>query len=209
MKGFTQMNYCVISGSHQKQAQSLKIANFINLWIKEHKKNANCDVIALSENPLPLWDESFWSNDPKWEKTWKPYSQKLQNAQAIIVISPEWAGMVPAGLKNFFLFCNKGELAHKPGLIVSVSAGTGGAYPVNELRTSSYKNSYLNYIPDHLIIRKVGSVFNQFGKTENEDDAYLQKRLAYSINMLEQYALAMNTVRGSGVMNLKDYPFGM
>ena len=57
--------------------------------------------------------------------------------------------------KNFFLICNKGELAHKPGLIVSISSGNGGAYPVSELRSSSYKNTHIMWIPEQIIIRNV------------------------------------------------------
>ena len=42
-------------------------------------------------------------------------------------------------------------MAHKPGLIVTVSAGLGGSYPVTELRISSHKNTRLCYIPDHVL----------------------------------------------------------
>ena len=49
------------------------------------------------------------------------------------VVSPEWNGMVPSMLTNFFLLCSNNELAHKPGLLVGVSSGTGGSYPVAEL----------------------------------------------------------------------------
>ena len=76
----------------------------------------------------------------------------------LVVMSPEWSGMVPAGLKNFFLLCGADHLAHKPGLIVGVSASLGGSYPIAELRTSSYKNTRLCYIPDHVIVRNVGQM---------------------------------------------------
>ena len=40
--------------------------------------------------------------------------------------------------KNFFLHCNKGELSHKPALLVSISSGNGGSYPISELRSSNF-----------------------------------------------------------------------
>ena len=36
-------------------------------------------------------------------------------------------------IQKIFLVFNNGELFHKPGLIVSISSGNGGAYPVSEL----------------------------------------------------------------------------
>lgn len=41
--------------------------------------------------------------------------------------------MVPAALKNLFLLCTGGEIAHKPALIVAVASGQGGADLVAEL----------------------------------------------------------------------------
>ena len=68
---------------------------------------------------------------------------------------PEYGGMATPNSKTFLVF-NNGELFHKPGLIISVSSGTGGAYPISELRSSSYKNSHIMWIPEHIIIRNVG-----------------------------------------------------
>ena len=53
-------------------------------------------------------------------------------------VVPEYGGMATPNSKIFLVF-NNGELFHKPGLIVSISSGNGGAYPVSELRSSSYK----------------------------------------------------------------------
>jgi hypothetical protein len=116
--------------------------------------------------------------------------------------------MVPAGLKNFFLLCDRQVLAHKPALIVSVSAGLGGSYPVAELRMSSYKNTRLCYVPDHVIVRNVSQVLH--GETPaDEHDAALRKRIEYNARLLLEYAQALQTVRRSGLIDLDTYPFGM
>jgi len=203
------MKYAIISGSHRSTSQSIKVSRYLSHVILQSQKDASVEILDLGGNPLPLWDESFWSSDPKWDKTWKPFSDKLRAADALVVVSPEWAGMAPAGLKNFFLFCSKGELAHKPGMIVSVSAGMNGAYPVAELRMTSGKNNQLVYIPDHVIVRTAEAVLNDLEKPASPIDESLRKRIHYSLNVLQQYALAFRQVRESGVLNLKDYPFGM
>ena len=74
--------------------------------------------------------------------------------------------MVPAKLKNFLLYCSKDELAHKPALLVSVSAGLGGSYPIAELRISSYKNNRLCYLPENVIIRNIETFLNDKNKKE-------------------------------------------
>ena len=64
------------------------------------------DVLySLSGNPLPLWDEGVWSGDAKWTAVWKPVATELKSSDGLVVVSPEWSGMVPPGLKNFFLLC--------------------------------------------------------------------------------------------------------
>ena len=117
-------------------------------------------LLSLADNPLPLWDEGAWGDDPRWTKLWSPIAAELDHSDGFVIVSPEWSGMVPAGLKNFFLLCGSELMAHKPGLIVTVSASLGGSYPVVELRTSSYKNTRLCYLPDHVIVRNVGRMLH-------------------------------------------------
>jgi hypothetical protein len=89
-----------------------------------------------------------------------------------------------------------------------VSASLGGAYPVAELRTSSYKNTRLCYIPDHVIVRNVGQMLH--GKQPaDEHDESLRSRIAYSVRMLLEYAKALRAVREAGVIDLKTFPYGM
>ena len=112
--------------------------------------------------------------------------------------------MVPSGLKNFFLMWGNNELAHKPALIVAVSSGVGGAYPVAELRMSSYKNNRICYIPEQLIIRDVENVLNDSGENDPESDPYYRERTEFALNMLHQYASALQSVRSSeGIYNPK------
>ena len=203
------MKFGIIVGSHRKEAQSLKVARYFERSIRKSNSDYAADVITLTENPLPLWDESIWSGLERWKKDWGPYGERLTAADALIVIAPEWGGMVPAGLKNFFLFTNAAHVGHKPALIVAVSAGMGGSYPVNELRISSYKNNRLCYLPEHIIVRHVGDVLNDFEQAAGESDIYIRGRIDYSIQLLAEYALALRQVRAAGVVDHKTYPNGM
>jgi hypothetical protein len=102
-------------------------------------------------------------------------------------------------------FRQKGPVPFSPWF---VSAGTGGSYPVTELRISSYKNTRLCYIPDHVIVRNVGQMLHGDNPCEEHDQA-LRGRITYSLCLLVEYAKALRLVRASGVIDLKAFPYGM
>ncbi len=204
------MKITIISGSHRKVSQSEKVARFVQRTLEEQKLCEDTWLFSLAENPLPLWDESIWEADPAWQQRLAPISAELASSDAFVVISPEWHGQVPSGLKNFFLMWGKGELAHKPALIITVSSADGGAYPVAELRMSSYKNNRICYIPEQVIVRNVESVLNDDTEQNNVDaDSYFRERIAYALNILKEYALVLGQVRASGAADLSKFKNGM
>ena len=102
--------------------------------------------------------------------------------------------MACPAIKNFFIYASKAELAHKPGLLVGVSSGIGGAYPIAELRASSYKNCRLCYLPEHLIVRQVEKVLNG-PQAVDEADERIRGRIDYALDVLVRYGHALQPVR--------------
>lgn len=204
------MQLTVISGSHRPTGQTGKVARFIYERSQSMSAWSQSDVLDLAGNPLPLWDEGVWDGTPEWQDHLGPLREQLRESDAFVVVTPEWHGMVPAGLKNFFLMCSSKELGHKPALIVSVSAGAGGAYPVAELRMSSYKNNRLCYLPEHLIVRQVEQVFNSdSANNDPHSHDFLVRRLDYCLGLLARYSLALKEVRASGVADTDEFKNGM
>jgi NAD(P)H-dependent FMN reductase len=200
------MSSVIISGSHRAESESDRVSRYIASLCAS--KGIKSEIISLSRNPLPLWDEGVWSGSEQWKSLWQPIATTLRAASGFVVVTPEWAGMVPPGLKNFFLLCSTQEVGHKPGLIVSVSSGIGGSYPIAELRTSSYKNNRIVYLPEHVIVRDVNAMLH--GETSaNKHDDDTRKRLAYGLDLLGEYAKALSAVRESGVINHKEFPYGL
>ena len=115
--------------------------------------------------------------------------------------------MVPAALKNLLLLCST-ELTHKPALIVALSSGMGGAYPVAELRANSCKDTKVCYIPEVVIIRQVQLTLNG-PVAENNYDLVTRQRLGYSLKLLAEYSKALALVRESGVVDIVNFPYGM
>lgn len=202
------MKISIISGSHRNPSQSEKVARYI-----ENNCNTDFDdiepwVYTLADNPLPLWDQTLWEDNKEWEDRLAPIKQQLVESDGFVIISPEWHGQVPAGLKNFFLMFNRFELGHKPALIVTVSSADGGAYPVAELRMSSYKNNRLCYIPEQLVLRNVENILNE---KDNDEDAnsYFKERISWSLGILRGYAIALKSMRETTEIHHDKFGNGM
>ncbi|MCC5790117.1 MAG: NAD(P)H-dependent oxidoreductase [Opitutales bacterium] len=199
------MKTFIINGSHRKEAESLKTAKFIQQTLSSMLPERETYVFSLSENPLSLWDETQGGPNPD---QWEEPSRHLKEADSLIVVCPEWNGMVTAGLKNFLHFCGTDLVGHKAGYIVTVSASDNGAYPVAELRMNGTKNNRLCWIPEHLIVRQVGEVFNG-PEAAGKSDAYLRKRLQYGLRILDAYAKTLTPIRDGDLIDHEAFPNGM
>ena len=199
------MKISIISASHRMDSQSKKISvmlsnNLLNL-------NANLDIflLDLAKSSLPLWSPDKKNGEGIWGETWNVISKNLDSSDGFILVVPEYGGMASPAAKNTFLLCGNGEFAHKPGLIVSISSGNGGAYPISELRSSSYKNSHIMWIPENIIIRNVEE-FNP-GNHGNNIPVWLDDRINYVLELFIAYADNMRPLRK--IINRKDFGNGM
>lgn len=201
------MNVFIVSGSHRKEAESLKVARYLENRLSEVDPAVTATLFSLSGNPLPLWDEESGGAP---DALWGPVKADLLKAEALIVITPEWNGMATSGIKNFLHLCRHDVVGHKPALLVSVSAGINGAYPIAELRMTGGKNNRLCFIPEHVIVRNVESVLNQpEPEPDNRHDGSIRKRIDYALKVLIQYGHALASVRASGVIDHKTFANGM
>ena len=171
------------------------------------KLDPRLDIFSLdlAKASLPLWSPDKKNGKGVWGERWNSISDNLNISDGFIFIVPEYGGMATPAAKNIFLLCGNGELAHKPGLIVSVSSGNGGAYPIAELRSSSYKNTHLMWIPENIIIRNVEE-FNP-GSHGKIIPNWLDNRIDYVLNLFLAYVLNMKPLRDK--INRKDFGNGM
>ena len=197
------LNYVVISGSGRPESESARVGKYLHQRLIDMQLSANshCSLIDLGSDPLPLWPEQ---NTERWHD----YAARLQAADALIVITPEWHGMASPALKNFFVLASKTELAHKPALLVAVSSGLGGSYPISELRSSSFKNNRLCYIPEQLIVRQVNAMLHP-GPVTDANDLRLRPRIDYALGVLHSYATALQAVRETVDMDNPEFANGM
>ncbi|AAN56572.1 NAD(P)H-dependent oxidoreductase [Shewanella oneidensis MR-1] len=186
------MKLLIVSTSQRSNSQSAKVARYIteNRFLAPHSEGYEAiHHLELCQFNLPFWDGD---EDSKGEH-WPEIAQKVAQADALILITPEWGGMASPLLKNFLLMCSRQETAHKPVLLISVCSGISGAYPIVEVKMNALKNNKLVPIPDHLIIRNVENVLN--ATPQGTRDIDLRERVQYSLFMLHQYAQALAPIR--------------
>jgi len=197
------MKVVVVVGSQRTPSASARVGQYVALQLEDQFK-ASAFVLELAKAELGFWDNDFSSKrGPQWQ-AWAPISDQLKMSDALIFVFPEWGGMAPPIMKNFMLLASKDEIGDKPALLVSVSSGMGGSYPIAELRASAGKNNRVCIIPDHMIVRKVDEVLPDAMTCAPE----IHDRLRYHLANLLLYADALAEVRKAAVYDPR-YKFGL
>lgn len=201
------MNLLIVSASQRTPSQSANVARYI----AEHSPQfQSINQVELCQYQLPFWDGDR-ASPALLDSNWHSINQQVIQADALVLITPEWGGMASPLLKNFLLLCDGQDTAHKPALLVAVSSGISGAYPIAELKMNALKNNKLVPIPDHLIIRNSENVLQQGPQDAREQQ--LRGRVDYSLHMLHQYALALATIRHNhqhqAYPKQQEYSYGM
>ena len=199
------MNISIISSSHRKNSQSKKTSQVLKDFLLKIDLGLDIFSLDLADTALPLWSPEKQNGQGVWKRSWYPISENFKKADGFVLVVPEYGGMATPAAKNLFLLCGNGELSHKPGLIVSISSGNGGAYPISELRSSSYKNTHLMWIPENIIIRNVEE-FNPENHGPNIPE-WLDNRINYVLKLFLTYASNMKPIRE--IINRKDFGNGM
>ncbi|HEX8526591.1 NAD(P)H-dependent oxidoreductase, partial [Allosphingosinicella sp.] len=195
----------VVGASQRPNSLSARVAEAVKAMVEDQQLAGPEDVRMVE---LSDYREALWDDDPA------PAAIEARNVlreaaawcDAVVYVVPEWSGMAPPLAKNFFLHMDGMQLAHKPGLLVAVSSGTGGAYPIFELRGSSYKNTKICWIPEHVILRAGTLEALESGEFAGQKIA---QRLMTKLQILFHYARALNPQREALRALSKAYPYGM
>lgn len=204
------MKITIISGSSRDEAQSLKISKWLRERLEGEHKIADVDLVDLNELSLTLNPNEFWGGKSESAKAMAAEYKKLEESDAVIIVTPEWGGGAAPALRQFILMSGY-SLAHKPTLTVGVSSTrTGGIRPIEELKHAT-KNTRMLIIPEPLVINDVESVFgvSEGNEANEEHQSYLTGKADYSITVLLEYAKALKQVRESGKINYEEFAFGM
>jgi azobenzene reductase len=199
-------DFVVVSGSHRSGGASHELACTFTRLLKATLPECSAEVIPI--NDIPFWDEGMWGDEnlaAKWED-WRRIAERLKRADGLVIIAPEYAGMVPPKLSNFLLLCSGEEIGHKPALAVGVSSSRGGTYPITQLRSFGSKNNRLCWIPDHVIVRDLE---DPAMSGLSDESSFIRRYVIHCCRLLDQYASALKAIRSSGVVDYGEFPYGM
>lgn len=194
------MQVAIISGSHTAGSQSARVADYLRgrLMTLALGGDVQVGLHDLGTDPLPLWH-------PGTSDLTAQQATMYSGADAYILVSPEYHGMASPAIKNWFLWVSQAWLEHKPALLVGVSGGQGGVYPVMELRAHTSKNFRLCYLPDHLVIQRVQHQL----PVEGDIAQPLCERIDYCLRLLAVYANGLGQIRSELPERPKTCNFGM
>lgn len=199
------MKYLIVSGSSRPNNRSIHIA----AWMERQLQTMGDETVVLDLEHvwLPEADPTtLWDNDSDDTHRFAPTKHYLDWCEGVIVVCPEWDGMLPGKMISFF-HCVGKSLAYKPGLIVTNSNIRGGAYPEVILRGFASKNTHIFWLPEHLIVRHNESMF--MDEPADKDDIYIQKRALFCLRTLRHVTEKWSPSRTEVVDMLSEFPNGM
>lgn len=136
------MNILVISGGPRKHGRSAIAARFIERTYGFHTMD-----LSVMEMPMYNGEEEQAANPVV-----KSLRKAVLEADAVLLISPEYHSAMSGALKNTLDFLGSTQFLHKPvGLIAIAGGGKGGINCLNNMRTVM-RGVYANAIPRQLVL---------------------------------------------------------
>lgn len=167
------LHITIISGSVRAGRKSHNVAKYFNNYIL-NSKLATSEILDLKELNFPITEERL-INIANPTEAMKLFSEKIKNADGVIVISPEYNGGYPASVKNAIDLLVK-EWFRKPVGLVGVSSGNfGGISAIAQLQSVFLK---IKAVPISAIfpVPSVQDTFDDEGNASNKE--IMDKRAA-------------------------------
>ena len=153
------LNVPVILGTTRKGRMSAHVARFV--WGELSKRpNVVTELIDIAELPLPVNGAGEEIKDPG-------FSQKMENADGLVIVTPEYNHSFPGLLKHVLDTCLE-EYIHKAAGIVGVSAGPFGGTRVVESFLPVLRELGLMTTFTDLNFSRVREAFDETGKLHDE-----------------------------------------
>ena len=183
------LKIAIISGSIRTGRKSHHVAKYFEKYIKENKL-AEAEILDLKEFDFPIFEERLaFQKNPS--ENLIAFSQKIKNADAVIIVSPEYNGGYPASIKNAIDVLVK-EWYHKPVGLVSVSAGGFGGVNATAL-LQSVLMKIKAVVPVTFPVPKVQENFDENGNAKDKEGT--DKRAAAFMKELIWFAEAFNKMK--------------
>jgi len=181
----------VIVGSVRRGRQSAKVARFASVRLQ--RAGVDAPLLDLARIGLPVMEERLSKRDDP-PPGLVAFARAVAQADAVVVVSPEYNGAVPGALKNALDYLYA-EWDRKPVGIVTVSAGGfGGVNAQNQLQLLFLR---IKALP--VAAMPVSHVSKSFGEDGEPREAHYEASFARFVETLSWYAGAVGAAKAADV----------
>lgn len=151
----------IISASVRQGRKSHRVARFFQQYLQDNTANS-ANIQDLGALQFPVFDERLAFQE-KVAPAVASFAKAIQEADAVLIVTPEYNGGYPAALKNVIDLLYK-EWYHKPIGIITVSDGDfGGSQVITSLVFTLWKMKAW-VIPAQFPVPNVGDLFTEKGE---------------------------------------------
>src|SRR5688572_14081055 len=176
----------ILSGSPRTNSVTKRVALYIKQWLETNTEH-EIGLISLQDWNLPPV-QSVFSSVEKTPDEFKPLSERIFDADAFILVSPEYNGSYSPALKN--LLDHYPKQHHKPFGIVTASPGAMGGIRAAQQLLLLVPALFGLPSPYLLIVPAVDKKFDESGKLidtsfENNVHNFVSEFLWLAENLVE------------------------
>ncbi len=126
------MNIEIVSGSPRKESVTYRMAVYLKNYL-ECKCKHRVNIIDVREWNFPTLQEVVYSSVDNTPDNYKPLATRMFDADAFIIVTPEYNGSYTPAMKN--LFDHFPKQMHKPfGIVTGSSGALGGIRASQQLQ---------------------------------------------------------------------------
>jgi NAD(P)H-dependent FMN reductase len=190
----------VIVGSTRPARAADQVLPWLTRKTAEHAA-FDTDIVDLRDWPLPIFGEHFGTigdfNDPTYsEPIVKAWNSKIKEADAYIVVTPEYNHSIPGGLKNAIdsVWISFG-FRNKPVAFVGYAGGLGGGIRAIEHLAHVFIEAEAVPMRNNVIIPAVSQAFDEQGQPV---DPITNAAAGIMLDDLAWWSAALEKARATG-----------
>lgn len=165
------MKVQVIIGSVRPGRVTERVAKWVATETEQQIEGSQVELVDLKDYPLPLFDEAAspqYNPDRQPEGVVKQWLDKLAEADAYVIVSPEYNRSIPGPMKNALDYIDF-QLKQKPVALVT-HGSTGGAQAMANYR-AVLPQLFAVTVPEPTFITGAAQILNEQGELDKEAKA--------------------------------------
>ncbi len=150
--------FYIICGTNRPGSRSMEISELVKPYYEKNFKSV--EVINLEDLNLNQLNNNSYGDGEK-PKAVTEAIEKLNSAEGILVVCPEYNGSMPGALKYFIDFWSYPKtFEYRPVGFIGLGGAFGGLRPVEHLQqVFGYRNAFI--LPNRVFIQNVWNILKE------------------------------------------------